>query len=181
MNIGNLNASMAGFGAGIVMFVCILLLVVAATGILAYVFSSLAFYRFMKNRNLNNAFLAWIPIVSVYTVGKVYDDINEKQGKKTNFSVILLVLTCVYCFVAIFLSSSRELAQLNNACSFGLYVAILVLELICYNLIFKTYTPDNSSYFILTVIFSIIPLVPFIPGLCLLKASKNEPVSGSRE
>lgn len=108
----------------------------------------------MKNRNLDNAFLAWIPIVRAYAVGKVYDDINEKQGKQTNFSIILLVTSCV-----------------------GLAFVTLILKLICYDLIFKKYAPNNSNYFILTIIFSIIPIVPFIPGLCLLKASKNQPIS----
>lgn len=138
--------------------------------ILTYVFSSIAFYRFMKNRNLDNAFLAWIPIVNVYTIGKVCDDINESKSKNTHFSVIMLVIECVY--IASFLSSTI----INIELSF----AMLILELICYNCIFKEYAPNNSNYFILTIIFSIIQIVPFIPSLCLLKASKNQPCTSSK-
>ncbi len=181
MNLNEITASMAGFGAGIVVFFLVLIFATIAMWILAYIFESLAFYRFMENRKLDNAFLAWIPIVRYYTFGKVYDDINEKQGKKTSFGIILLIINCVYWSLS-FLSRSHDLTFLAGYSSWGLYIALLVLKLICFNLIFKKYAPNNSSYFVLTVIFSIIPIiVPFIPGLCLLKASNNEPVSETKD
>ena len=142
----DLAASLAGLGAGIIIFIFLLLFGIIIMSILDYIFSSLAFYRFMNNRNLDNAFLAWIPIAREYAIGKVYDDINEKQGKKNDFdfSIILLILSCC-----------------------GLNFVASILKLICYHLIFKKYTPNNSNYFVITVIFTIIPIVPFIPGLCL--------------
>lgn len=172
-SVADLNSSLLGLGAGIVFFLFVLIFAFFVTFILAYIFKSLAFYKFMKARNLDNAFLAWIPIVGAYAVGKVYDDINEKQGKKTNFSIILLIVNCAYWALSMGLLGSNNLGFLLLA----LGVAMLVLELVCYNTIFKTYAPNNSSYFVLTIIFTLIPIVPFIPGLCLLKASKNQPVS----
>lgn len=168
MNISDLGASMAGFGAGIAIFLFILAFGILIMLLLEYIFQSLAFYNFMKNRNLENAFLAWIPIVSVYTIGKGFDNINELQNKKTYLGVIMLVIDCVYSAVSLL-----PLIIFN----WGLFFALLILELICYNhLVFKTYTPNNQKYFVLTVIFSIMPIIPFIPGLCLLKASKNQPI-----
>lgn len=153
-SVYNATFSLFGFGLGTTIFLLFLICSILIMFVLEYIFSSMAFYNFMKNRNLDNAFLAWIPIVNAYAVGKVYDDINEKQGKQTNFAIILLIINCV-----------------------GLTLITFILKLVCYDIIFKEYTPSNSNYFILTVIFSIIPLAPFIPGLCLLKASKNQPVS----
>ena len=179
-NVVNIDSSLAGLGLGIFVFFGILVIAWFVMVILLYVFSSLALYRFMKNRNLDNAFLAWIPIASAYAVGKVYDDINEKQGKKTNFSIILLIVSCAQLVISPISSNSIIIDLISSLGSVGLFIAIIVLELVCYNTIFKTYAPNNSSYFALTLIFTIIPIIPFIPGLCLLKASKNQPVSESR-
>ncbi len=173
----NIAALFASLGVGFAFFIFFFILALVAMAIVAYIFQSLAFYRFMLNRNIENAFLAWIPIVRAYAVGKVYDDINEKQGKKTNFGIILLILNCVYWLGAPFLSKVSILAFVYAFGQLGLGLAVFVLHLICFNLIFKKYAPGNSTYFVLTIIFSIIPIVPFIPGLCLLKASKNQPVS----
>ena len=175
-DLNEITASMAGFGAGIVIFFLVLIFAFLIMYFLAYIFESLAFYRFMENRKLDNAFLAWIPIVRSYTVGKVYDDINEKQGKKTHFSIILLILNCI-----IWLSYFLPISGLDIIIRIFSGLAFIILELICFNLIFKKYTPNNSSYFVLTVIFLIIQIVPFIPGICLLKASKNEPVSETKD
>ena len=180
MNLNNVAASMAGFGAGVVLFFIALVLIIFIMFILEYIFKSLAFYNFMQNRNLDNAFLAWIPIVRHYTFGKVYDDINEKQGKKTNFSIILTILTAVV-WLPGFLHISVNGLDVIRTSSGLVGLVSLVLELICFNLIFKKYAPNNSSYFVLTVIFSIFAIIaPFVPGLCLLKASKNEPVSETK-
>ena len=179
-NTIDINSSLAGFGIGLLAFFGFLVLAILVMAIIGYIFQSLAFYKFMQDRNLDNAFLAWIPVVRAYTIGKVYDDINEKQGKKTNFSIILLILNCAYWAYLLGLSKMLDISFLGVGVSLGLPIAIFVLQLICYNLIFKTYTPNNSSYFVLTVIFSIIILVPFTPGLCLLKASKNQPVAESK-
>lgn len=175
-DLNSLISGIAGFGAGVLVFVFALLFIIGVMWILKYIFESLALYKLMNNRNLDNAFLAWIPVVRHYTFGKIYDNINEKQGKQTNFSIILLILNCIK-YLPFFLHISINGIDIIRTSSGLLGLAIMVLELICYNLIFKKYAPNNSGYFALTVIFSIIPIVPFIPGLCLLKASNNEPVS----
>lgn len=172
MNLNGIAANMTGLSGEVIAFLGIFIVLVLVMIILAYIFESLAIYRIMKNRNLNNAFLAWVPIACYYAIGKVYDDINEKQGKKTNFSIILLILGAISCLP----SSLYMPASASGIFSILLMYTVLVLILICFKLIFKTYAPNNSSYFILTVIFSFIPIIPFIPGLCLLKVSKNKPV-----
>ncbi len=146
---------------------------VFAMSILQYTFFSLAFYRFMKSRNLKKAFLAWIPFASYYAVGRVYDDINEKQGKQTNFSTILDRL-CFCLILAMFIPVIPLPFKVFIILS--LYSSLVYKELKCYELILKEYTPNNSNYFLLTKIFMIVPIISFIPSLCLLKASKNQPV-----
>ena len=144
-----------------------------AISVLTYIFYSLAFFRFMKSRNLKKAFLAWVPFASYYAVGKVYDDINEKQGKHTNFRYIIDKL----CF-GIFLIILTPVVPipLKIFIALSLYFSLIYKELSCYKLILKEYAPDNSNYILLTKIFLMI--MPIIPSFCLFKASKNQPISG---
>ena len=145
--------------------------VLIAISILQYVFYSLAFYRFMKSRNLKKAFFAWIPFASYYAVGKVYDDINEKQGIQTNFSLIMNTLAgCVLGVIII---------PISPIISKFFIILILIsplisMELSCYKLIFKEYAPNNSHYILLTRLFLFIPI---IPSFYLLKVSRNQPIS----
>lgn len=145
---------------------------------LAYVFFSLAFYRFMKSRNLKRAFLAWVPFASSYVIGKVYDDINNNQSQKNNFSNILDNLGFGV-FLIIFVPVVPILLKIVIVLS--LYSSLVHKELRCYELIFKKYAPNNPNYLLFTKIFMTMPIVPFIPSLCLLKASNNQPVSGTTD
>lgn len=53
-----------------------------------------------------------------------------------------------------------------------------ILHLICASKIFGKYSPQKSSeYVALYIIFNIIPIIPFIPSVCLWKSSNNKPVS----
>ena len=83
----NLTAAINNIDSEVLMFIMILASALLVMLILDYIFSSLAVYRLIKNRNLDNAVLAWIPLVGEIFIGKVYDNINEKQGKKTNFAI----------------------------------------------------------------------------------------------
>lgn len=169
--LNGVAASIAGFGVGVLIFVFVLIFAIIVVAILGYIFESLAFYRFMENRNLDNAFFAWIPFASYYAVGKVYDDINEKQGIQTNFSLIMNTLAgCVLGVIIIPISPiiSKFFIILI------LISSLISMELSCYKLIFKEYAPNNSHYILLTRLFLFIPI---IPSFYLLKVSRNQPVS----
>lgn len=143
-----------------------------AISVLTYIFYSLAFFRFMKSRRLKKAFLAWIPFASYYAVGRVYYDINKKQGKQTNFSLIIDILAgCV--FFVIIIPSSPIISKLFII--FILISSLISMKLSCYKLIFKEYAPNDSIYILLTKIFLMI--MPIIPNFYLFKASKNHPIS----
>lgn len=51
----------------------------------------------MKSRNIKNAFLSRVPFAASVVVGKVYDDINKNQVKKSNFGRTLDTLVCLFC------------------------------------------------------------------------------------
>lgn len=73
-------------------------------GIVAYVLQALALYTIAKRRGLNKPWLAWVPVVNVWTLGAVSDHYQSVvNGQKKSKRKILL----------------------------GLNIAALVLEIIC--------------------------------------------------
>lgn len=156
----------------VLFFGCLAIIIIMF--ILDYVFFALAFYRFVKNRNMKRAFLAWIPFTAPYVIGKIYDDIHKNQGKKTNLSLIL-DSRCFWFLLAIFIPFIP--IPLKIFIVLSLYFAIAHKEFNCYKLIFTEYAPSNSNYILLTKIFMTIPILPLVPALFLWKASQNQHVS----
>lgn len=128
----------------------------------------------MKHRNIENAFLAWIPFAASRVIGKVYDDINKNQVKKSNLGRILDTQFCLF-FLNIVVPNVPIPLKIFLALS--LYFCMAHTEFKCYKLIFKEYAPQNSNYLLLTKIFMTIPILPFVPALFLWKASQNQHVS----
>ncbi|MEA4806104.1 DUF4190 domain-containing protein [Acetobacterium wieringae] len=52
----------------------IILVVSLVIGLICYVFNSLGLYTMAKNRNLDNPWLAWIPLASNYLMGELIND-----------------------------------------------------------------------------------------------------------
>ena len=50
-------------------------------------------YKMAKNRNFDNAYLAWLPFARFYLFGKISDDINKQKNVKSSHKGILLTLS----------------------------------------------------------------------------------------
>ena len=166
---------------------------------LNYIFQSLAIYRMMKSRKIKGAFLSWIPVTFFYALGSVCDDIKRKNDEKTKFrfalsSIYLLFLllrnsviitlisklshTIQYNLNSEVLSIMRDYIS-NSSVNFlpGLLLSThTVLCFVCLYTIYRTYAPNCPSYFAAALVFTLIPIIPFIPGIYLWKASKNIPI-----
>ena len=68
----------------------VLFVIAAAVGLLFYILRSIGLMTLANNRGLRNPWLAWIPVVGVYTLGAIVDDISEKEGGKSNFRYLML-------------------------------------------------------------------------------------------
>lgn len=175
-------------GIALAIFLVIFSMYFLVAFILAYVFGALGTYRIMEKRNIPNAFLAWIPVANMWALGSIYDDIKKKEdnGKDPKFRIIMLVVDLVPVLFSSSLSSN-PFYQFQGSIHFSLnlgsgitsvaFIAQIVLYLICLKTIFEKHTPNKSSYFTLSVLFSTIfvLIAPFVPGLLLYKASKNDP------
>ena len=188
----NFYKPLLNFAVGIVIIYVIM-------AFLNYVFQSIALYRLMKSRKIKLAFLAWIPITYCYALGSIYDSIKRETGQKTyfRFATLLIHIAFLALQAHILIKLSLKLINLiqynlnsdvlplmreyisNSSVNFlpGLLSSIqTVMCFVCIYSIFQTYASNRPSYFAVSLIFTLLPVIPFIPGLFLLKASKNPPV-----
>ncbi|MCH5304660.1 MAG: hypothetical protein J1E41_07330, partial [Ruminococcus sp.] len=131
-------------------------IVLSILAIILYIFQSLALYTIAKKRNIENAWLAWIPLASLYIVGKIGDHFLAKKGKNYNLAIVLLIVAAV-AFVCNIISSSGFFGAIGGLCS----IAAVVLQFIC---IYQFYKGVNSNSAVVMLVFSIIFSVamPFI-------------------
>ena len=180
-------------------FAVIIVIIYLIMIFLNYIFQSTAIYKMMKSRKIKGAFLSWIPITYCYALGSIYDSIKRENGEKTYFRFAILFIHAAF----LILQNSvltRLISKLIHTIQHNLNSEVLpimrdyisnssinflpgllastqtVLCFVCIYTIFKTYAPTRPSYFAVSLIFTLMPIVPFIPGIYLLKTSKNSPV-----
>ena len=71
--------------------VAVVLLICSMVGIASYVMTSLSVYTIAKRREINNPWLAWIPVANYWIVGSIADDYDEKNGIKRKWRLHLLI------------------------------------------------------------------------------------------
>ena len=180
---------MQNFAVILVIFSIVYCIYLVVSCILAYVFFSIGTYRLMEKRKIPNSFLAWIPIAQEYALGHVYDSIKKKEnsGADPHFRIIMLILALVYvvCGTQIKITMPANYGAVTHNYTFGLFpilsviagVTLVIFYLISVKKIFEKYAPNNSSYFVLSIVFIFLILVaPFVPALCLMNASKNDSI-----
>ena len=141
------SSAQFNFGGGLAVAVtAILLAVLFAVLVFAaatYVLRSIGLYTMAKNRGIENAWLAWVPVGNSWLLGQIADEVNSRQGKKTNYSLILLVLTAVTAaggFSLVLLPFSALLsAPLSLAASVVYFIAL-------YD-VYQDYAPKNAVFF----------------------------------
>ena len=150
----------------------------------------------MKSRKIKAAFLSWISITYCYALGSIYDSIKRENGQKTYFRFAILLIHIAFLTLQVNILIKLSLKWINLV-QYNLNSEVLplmreyisnssvnflfdlltpiqtVMCFVCIYTIFKTYASNRPSYFSVSLIFTLIPIVSFFPGLFLLKASKN--------
>lgn len=89
-------------------------------GIVAYVLQALALYTIAKRRGLNKPWLAWIPVVNVWTLGEIADQYQSvANGKTKKKRKVLLGLSIAAMVVAIICFVVFGIAMWQVAPDFG--------------------------------------------------------------
>lgn len=85
--------------------------------IAAFILTGIAYYSLAKKRNISKPWIAWIPIVQVYMIGKTSDDINIKYNKKTHrgrWTIIFTIAYLVFSVVAISLIGTLLVSVISS-------------------------------------------------------------------
>lgn len=139
---------MKGFFVGFLILVVYLVVI--------YIINGIALQRMAEKLNIDNSFLAWIPIGNAYLLGKIAGDELDFFGFNVpSLSIVLPVLS-----VAVGITS--------NIPYLGLLVAIItfIVNVMTFNKIAKIFKPEQASmYTVLSVIF------PFVSPFLFLSLS----------
>jgi len=137
----------AAVALGIFIFVFLIL------GLVLYVLKSLGLYTLALNRNLENPWLAWIPIADLYILGSLVGEM-EIFGYRLPSDLGLVTLAVM--IGGFFLSMIPFLGVV-----FSLAVLVFIIFLV-YNL-FQIYAPNNAVLFtILSFILGLFAVFVFV-------------------
>lgn len=114
--------------------------------IVLYLVFAFSLYTMVKKRNMQNPWLAWIPVVNFYCVGKMVGDIEIFKLKLTNTEIILPLAFALF----VGLAYVPLVGAILSAA--GLLVIVMAMH--------KLYTQfDSKNAFILTILTAIIPIL----------------------
>lgn len=139
-----------------------LIFLIFAIGIAFYIVNSLALQKMATKLNIDNPWMAWIPLANIFLLGKVAGDRVVVFGKEiSNLGVVLLVTSLVYSFTA--------------AIPLVGIIILIAYFILFYSTYFKIYKIFNESSATLFLVLSIIPFTAIIQPFLMLACSKKEP------
>ena len=171
-------------------FVVVIYAGALAVAVANYVMCSLSYYAIAKRRNIDNPWLAWIPVASYWLLGAIADEFDARNGIKRNWGKTLIILAALFVggFVLIFVGAFvfiivNSLAAGNGymhdtEATAGFFIvycvavtalslsalALQALQYICVYKVFESTVPKKSLKYMLLYL-----IVPFAGGICLLK------------
>ena len=87
------EAALVGFLGTFLVIMLVLLVVLWAYAITAYVLHSLGLYKIAKRRGIHNPWLAWLPVGQAWILGSISDHYQyAAKGKQRNYRKILMGL-----------------------------------------------------------------------------------------
>lgn len=114
--------------------------------ILLYIVFSYSLFIMVKKRNMPNPWMAWIPIVNFYCIGKMVGPISIFKLNLTNTEIILPLAFCLFIGLAYI-----------PLVGFILSAAGLLVIVMAMNKLYQQFDPENS--FVLTILTAILPVL----------------------
>lgn len=147
-----------------------------------YVFNALALHRIGVRRNMKNTALAFVPVLNIYFLGKVADDIYLTMNRRKNYSgkiLCLLIgafasgfaLAVTMLTLGIFGVNSQAvivLLALLTAVLCACAVAAAVFMYIALYIVYKEYVPEYS------VLFETLSIIYCAHPFCLFAIRNNK-------
>ncbi|MGL4283041.1 hypothetical protein [Eubacterium aggregans] len=128
---------------GLIMSFAVVFIVI---GIVLYVFTALALYTMAKNKGIEYAWLAWIPVANGYVMGEVMDDKVAIGSSVIPYAKWILLLGSI---VTGLLAMIPYIVWIFS-------ILYLVYYYCAIYRLYKLYKPDNAVlYLVLSIIFGI--------------------------
>lgn len=135
--------------------------ILGIVGIVNYVLMSLGLMNMAKNQNIDNPWLAWIPIGNLWIIGKIIKTVDLGEKKFEQAELILVIAAAA----SILLGAIPVIGTLIS-------LAVTILYLLVVYKLYKMYAAQSAMlYLILTIVFAIIA-----PGIIFFKIKDNTPV-----
>ena len=196
-----------GFFVGYMVFLLVVWLLTTAYSIASYVMGSLGFYTIAKRRGIDKPWLAWIPVLNVWTIGCISDQYQyvvkgeNKSKRKILLGLQIAAILCVILFYVVYfvffirtfasMEYMDDMSMVSSVFStFGLMLLIMIpmsiisilASIFTYMALFDVFTscsPKNNVLFLLLSIF--LGIHPFIVFFIRKKEDgmppRREPVS----
>ena len=167
-------------------------LIAGGIGIAIYVLRSLGLYKLAKNRGIDNAWLAWLPVGDAYIMGYLSEASPFVQRKFPKMHIIFTSVMGGYFLITIISSLGMFLSSVPLGPSgfnlFGGYgyislvlvfiylIAIFVMVLLYFVLyhIYKTYDPQNAVLYTVLSVFGLSFIFLFV-------IRNKQPQTGQKE
>lgn len=152
-------------------------------GIVCYVFQSIGLFRMAKNIGLNHAWMAWVPVLSTYTLGKIGSKYIKKDGRPSakfggwllalEIAMVILLIGMIVAVVFLVINAigmesgtnaTSETAFFGSLLIFVLVYLVFFAVAIAYSIIYyialwRTFSIfDNSNatvFLVISIIFSV--------------------------
>lgn len=115
-------------------------------GVALHLLFSYSLYLMVKKREMPNPWLAWIPIVNFYCIGKMVGDIDIFKLHLTNTEIILPLAFVLFIGLAYV-----------PLVGFMLAAAGLLVLVVAFHKLYETF--DSKNAFILTIMTAVLPVI----------------------
>ncbi len=128
--------------SGILAVYGIILLCSGAFGLVAYVFQSIGLYKMGKNLSLAHCWMAWVPFLSTYFLGKIGSKYEKRDGKPSakfggwlialEISMLLIITGMIIAVVLLVigvLSMENSGAEMSEAAILGKVIPLILAYL----------------------------------------------------
>lgn len=117
-----------------------LIFIFAIIGIVMYVIMGLGLMTMAKNKGIENAWLAFVPVGNMWILGQIIETIEVFDKKFENAPLIL----AIGCFASV-------VPVIGGLLAF----VFMILVYICIYKLYKMYAPENATmYLVLSIVFA---------------------------
>lgn len=169
-------------------FVICMYILISAVFVVDYIIKSKALFDLCISKNIDNAWLSWIPYVKNVNIGALAEQCDSQKGITHRWKIVFVVLTLIsvagsMAFAFIFVAATVA-AELGGGAVSTFFAVVLmvsyvgyaliaiatatlnVLKSICVYKIYEWIAPKKALKYILISL-----LVPFGKAICLYKCS----------